>query len=359
MLLAIAHEWLDERAGSEKTFEAMAQTFPEADLFALTREPSVDFDFGGRHVRTTVLDRSPFTRRRRDLTLPMMPLAWRLLRTGANYDHVLTSSHACVKAFPAARSAEHFCFVHAPMRYAWDREIDARASGRGLLTKVALNALRRWDRRSAAVVDHFAANSTAVRDRIHCFYGREARVIFPPVDTEFFTPGLNDGGRRGALAVSRFIPYKRIDLAIDACARAGVSLIVAGSGPEETALRARAAEAGVPVTFELSPSDERLRELYRSAEVVIFAATEDFGIVPVEAQACGTPVIAVNRGGARDTVLNGVTGLLVGRQEPDALAEALRVMQQWRISPVDCRRNAERFGRRRFQSELRSWVTGE
>jgi glycosyltransferase involved in cell wall biosynthesis len=354
--LAIAHEWLAVRAGSEKTFEAMAQAFPEADLFALTLEPSVDLDVGGRAVRTTLLDRAPILRRRRDLTLPVMPLAWWLLRPEARYDRVLTSSHACVRAFPPARSAEHFCYVHAPMRYAWDRTIDPR--GREWLAVPMLAALRRWDRRSVTTVDHFAANSTAVRERIHRFYGRDARVIFPPVDTEFFTPGAADQPRHGALAVSRFIPYKRIDLAIDACARAAVPLTIAGAGPQEAQLRAQARRARSRVAFEVSPSDERLRELYRSSEVLVFPANEDFGIVAVEAQACGTPVVAVDQGGARDTVADGVTGLRAARQDARQLAEALLAVRSSGLRPADCRRNAERFGTGRFQQELLSWVNG-
>ena len=352
--LAIAHEWLAERAGSEKTFEAMARAFPEADLFALTVEPSVEFSFDGRKVRTTFLDRSRWLRRRRDLTLPFMPLAWALLRPPTSYDKALTSSHACAKGFPPAQAAEHFCYVHAPMRYAWDRTIDARARGR--LAGPLLALLRQWDRRSAATVDHFAANSSIVRERIRRFYGRDARVIFPPVDTEFFTPGDADRPRRGALAVSRFIPYKRLDLAIEACAQAGVPLTIAGAGPQEAQLRAQAQGVHPPVKFEISPSDHRLRELYRSTEALVFAANEDFGIVAVEAQACGAPVVAVDQGGARDTVAAGRTGLLAPRQDARLLAEALRAIGDSGIQAAECRRNAERFGTARFEAELLSWV---
>jgi glycosyltransferase involved in cell wall biosynthesis len=333
----------------------MARVFPQADLFALTAEPSGDFDFGGREVRTTVLDRSPWLRRRRDLTLPFMPLAWTLVRPPTRYDKVLTSSHACVRAFPPARTAEHFCYVHAPMRYAWDRTIDGRGGGR--LTGAMLAVMRHWDRSSATTVDHFAANSTVVRERIHRFYRRDACVISPPVDTDFFTPG--DSGRpgSGALAVARFIPYKRLDLAIDACALAGTPLTIAGSGPQEAQLRAKAERVRVPVNFEISPSDERLRELYRAAEALVFAANEDFGIVAVEAQACGTPVVAVDQGGARDTVVAGVTGLFAARQDARLIADALQAIGDSGIRAADCRRNAERFGSDRFEAELRSWVS--
>ena len=357
MRRALAHEWLSSRAGSEKTFEAMAAVFPEADLFALSREPGVPFDFGGRDVRTTFLDRTAFLRRRRDLTLPLMPLAWRLLRArGARYDQVLTSSHACVKAFPPARSAEHFCYVHAPMRYAWDRGIDSRAARGGRLASLALGALRRWDIRSTRSVDHFAANSTAVRERINRFYDRDARVIHPPVDTRFYTPNGVEASRRGALAVSRFIPYKGLDLAIDACARAGMPLTIAGAGPMEAELRRRAAGSRNAVDFEVSPSDERLRELYRTSEVLVFPAEEDFGIVPVEAQACGTPVVGIASGGVLDTVVHERTGLLVERRDPDLLAEALRALPSAGLVAQDCRENAERFARERFEGELRDWL---
>jgi glycosyltransferase involved in cell wall biosynthesis len=354
--LAIAHEWLAERAGSEKVFEAMAEAFPGADLFVLTREPGVPFDFGGRRVRTTFLDRSAFLRRRRDLTLPLMPLAWSLVRPRAEYERVLTSSHACVRAFPPARRAEHFCYVHAPMRYVWDVGIDARAAGAGAMKGIALRALRRWDLRSTRTVDHFAVNSTAVRERVRRLYSRDARVIFPPVDTEFFTPAASD--RRGVLAVSRFTPYKRLDLAIDACALAGMPLTVAGSGAQEADLRSRARAAGADVHFEISPSDERLRELYRTSEMLLFPANEDFGIVPVEAQACGTPVVAIDLGGARDTVVQGRTGLLAERQDERLLADALLELHAAGLDGDACRHNAERFSRTRFRAEITAWLSG-
>ncbi|HYZ28931.1 MAG TPA: glycosyltransferase [Thermoleophilaceae bacterium] len=181
-------------------------------------------------------------------------------------------------------------------------------------------------------------------------------MIFPPVDTEFFTPGDADRPRRGALAVSRFIPYKRLDLAIEACAQAGVPLTIAGAGPQEAQLRAQAQGVHPPVKFEISPSDHRLRELYRSTEALVFAANEDFGIVAVEAQACGAPVVAVDQGGARDTVAAGRTGLLAPRQDARLLAEALRAIGDSGIQAAECRRNAERFGTARFEAELLSWV---
>jgi glycosyltransferase involved in cell wall biosynthesis len=353
--IALAHEWLALRAGSEKTFEAMAQALPDAHLYALTREPEVDLDFGGRSVTTTFLDRIALLRRRRELTLPLMPLAWRRIDVHGEYEKVLTSSHACVKAFPPARVAEHYCYCYAPIRYAWDPGIDARAPALRSLLSPMLALVRAWDRRTVEHVDHFAAISSAVRERVARFYGREARVIHPPVDTEWFTPA-SDLPRERALAVSRFIPYKRLDLAIEACARAGLPLTIAGSGPGESDLRRIAARLGSDVRFEIAPSDDRLRELYRTSAALVFPANEDFGIVPVEAQACGTPVVALDLGGTRDTVVHGETGYRVRRADPDELALALQGVADGAIAATSCRRNAERFSVTRFKRELCEWL---
>jgi glycosyltransferase involved in cell wall biosynthesis len=242
------------------------------------------------------------------------------------------------------------------MRYAWNAEIDSRHPplARPLMA-TSLAAFRQWDRRAACDVDHFAANSSEVRERIRRAYGRDAVVIAPPVDVDFFTP--DDTAKEGfALAVSRFIPYKRIDIAIKAAARAGVPLVVAGFGPEEARLRRLADSLRASVRFEIEPSDERLRDLYRQASVLVFAAHEDFGIVPVEAQACGTPVIGPDVGGIRDTVIEGVTGRRLGVATVDAYAEAILAAFEQPFSAAECRSNAESFSTARFQSRLRSWL---
>jgi glycosyltransferase involved in cell wall biosynthesis len=355
--IAIAHEWLAARAGSEKVFETLAETFPSADLYALTRDPEVPYELGGRPVRTSFLDQGAL-RERRDLTLPLMPAAWRLLGARASYDTVVTSSLACAKGFAPGRSAAHYCYCHAPMRYAWQPEIDSRSHPAGPLVDVALGWLRRWDRRSADWVDSFAANSTAVRQRIRDFYDRDAEVIHPPVDTEFFTPG--DGGSPSekpyVFAISRFIPYKRTDLAIEAATRAGLPIVVAGSGPLEGDLRATAERVGADARFEIQPSDERLRELYRGAAALVFPALEDLGMIPVEAQACGTPVVGLDEGGTRDTVVQGRTGLRVKDQTADAFAEALEAVVAHPPDPAECRSHAETFSRPRFIERVKDWI---
>ena len=357
--MALAHEWLDARAGSEKAFEALARLYPDADLFALTDALGDAFDAGGRQVATTFIARAPVLRHRRDLALPLMPLAW---GTGSHrrYDLVLTSSHACVKGFRPAREALHLCYCYTPMRYVWDPH-DQRSGLHRLAALGPRAALRRWDRRAAGWVDSFAAISSAVSRRIERCYGRESRVIHPPVDTDFYRPAGPGERARCApgepfvLACSRCIPYKRLDLAILAADRVGVPVVVAGTGPGEAALRQLAASVRVPVTFEVSPTDERLRDLYRAASAFVFPALEDFGIVAVEAQACGTPVVALAEGGTADTVLDGVTGALVEEQDVEGFAKGL----EGALSLADhqaCVAQAGSFSTAAFAARVRAWV---
>jgi glycosyltransferase involved in cell wall biosynthesis len=352
--VALCHEWLTERRGSEKTFETMAEAFPEADLYALTREGGSEFDFGGRSVKTTLIDRIAPLKHRRALQLPLMPLAWRYA-SRERYDVVVTNSHACSKGFWPGRQALHLCYCHTPMRYVWLSTIDRRHDGNPLARLIS-SKLRSWDLTSVDWVDEFAASSQAVQERIQAVYGRESTLIYPPVQTDYYTPGDPGGKKEFALAVSRMVPYKKFDLAIEACHRAGYPLVIAGSGPEEHRLRALAAELGADVRFEISPSDQRLLELYRTARAVIFPAEEDFGVVSVEAQACGTPMVAFGRGGTLDTVIDGVTGILVPEQDAESMAIGLKTALETVFDPDACRQNAERFSARRFQQEFRGWI---
>lgn len=345
--MAIAHEWLHARAGSEKTFEAMAAAFPDADLYALSIEPEVDWSID-RPVRTTFLDRGVL-RNRRAMTLPLMPLAWRTV-SREQYEVVLTSSHACVKGFRPGRTATHFSYVHSPMRYAWHADID----GRSAIAGVGRAAFRSWDRRSAGWVDSFAVNSTEVARRVKEAYGRDATVIHPPVDTEWFTPG--DTARRHFLALGRFVAYKRFDVVLELARHLDALFVIAGGGPDENNLRRSA--SGLPnVEFVISPSDATVRDLMRGAHALVFPGREDFGIVPVEAQACGTPVVALGQGGVLDTVVDGQTGVLVPTVDVEGFAQALdNVARQGASQATQCRTNAERFSAENFSRALRTWL---
>lgn len=352
--VALAHEWLAGRHGSEKTFAAMAAAFPEAALHALTWDRAAGPDLGGRPVATTVLQRIGPLRDHRALQLPLMPLAWRYA-SRRHYDVVITSSHACAKGFWPARRAVHLCYCYTPMRYLWLASVDGR--GRPSRARAPVERwLRSWDLASVRWVDEFAAISTAVAARIRELYGREAAVIHPPVDTDHFTPAPVRPVPAYALAVSRMVPYKRLDLAIRACHRAGIPLVVAGGGPQEQVLRALAGRLGADVRFVVDAGDDELRDLYRQAAVVVFPAEEDFGIVPVEAQACGVPVVALARGGTVDTVVPGVTGVLVADQDEEAFAEGVAGAVAGRFDPGACRDNALRFSAGRFRDRFVDWV---
>lgn len=352
--MAIAHEWISARAGSEKVFEALAATYPEADLYALTRTPGVDLETGGRPVRTTFLDRLGPVRDRRGLTLPLMPLAWRNAGDGRRYDTVVTSSHACVKGFRPARDARQHCYVHAPMRYVWSPDIDARG-GHSMLAP-ARAALRRWDLGSVRWVDSFAANSRTVADRVGRYYDREAVVIPPPVDTGFFAAAPRPERKSGLVAVGRMIPYKGFDRAIAIAAELEQPLTIVGRGPDESRIRALAAASSAPVDVVTGASDEQLRAHVAAAAVLLFPTIEDFGIVPVESQAAGTPVVGPALGGLLDTVVDGVTGHLAPTNEHEDLVEATRRALSVELSGQACRDHAETFGTAHFERRVRTWV---
>jgi glycosyltransferase involved in cell wall biosynthesis len=349
--IAVVHEWLDQMAGSEATFLAIADAFPTADMFALTQNEPPFGSHGGRRIRTTWLDRD-WLRDRRSVTLPLMPLAWRGLGGGDAYDVVITSSHAFAKAFPAGQDALHFNYCYTPARYLWYPETDGRVPAS---LRWVTRPVRRIDERNARTVDYFAGISSEVVRRVRECYGRRATCIAPPVDVDGFTAA---GRRQGGfvLAVSRLVPYKRIDLAVEAAAAVGLPIVVVGDGPERGRLR-RTYPVGMAEFRGRVPAAE-LVELYSSAAALVFPAMEDFGIVPVEAQACGCPVVALGRGGALDTVVDGGTGVLVGEQSAAAFAAGLRRVLDLDIDPRACRENALRFGRDRFIQAMRQWVGG-
>ncbi|HVT66060.1 MAG TPA: glycosyltransferase [Mycobacteriales bacterium] len=350
--IAVVHEWIDARDGSVKTFEQIAGAFPDADLYALTRDPAVDVETAGRPIRTTWLDR-PGVRDRRGVTLPLMPLAWRTQRPLTPYDVVISSHHAFAQTNRLARDGTHLVYVHSPARYVWTPELDGRGSN-PLLSPARL-VLRSVDRRSVRHVDGYAANSTAVAERIERFWGRRSTVIAPPVDTTFYgIPATRAPTRDFILGAGRWVPYKNLHLVIAVADRLGLPVKIAGQGPERERLQAAATRARVPVELIENPTDEQLRDLYRNAAALVFPTIEDFGIVPVEAQAAGTPVAAVGIGGARDTIVDGETGTLAPSLDVEDLVVATAATMGLAAEP--CRANAARFTAERFRAQIASWV---
>ena len=352
MRVAVAHDWLVGYTGSERCVEEMLATFPGAHLMTTVLDTDV-LPPALHDAETSFLQRVPGARSHHEWFLPLMPLAWRLARHPPDLDVLISSSHACAKAIRRRNGVPHLCYCYTPMRYAWDFQAEHRRFPAPIrpLARAGMAWFRSWDRATADGVDRFVGISTAVAERIRRFYGRPAQVVHPPVRTEFFTPG----GERGEdfLFVGRLVSYKRADLLVDAFAELPYRLLVVGGGQLSRRLQAR---ASANVRFLGEVGDAELRDLYRSARALVFPAEEDFGIVMVEAQACGTPVVALAAGGALDIVEPGQTGWLMSRQ---TVEEVRRSVERAAIEEVDTtaiRRAAERFSRERFRAELRAAV---
>ncbi|MCX7014841.1 MAG: glycosyltransferase [Candidatus Sumerlaeota bacterium] len=357
MKVAFVHDWLNGMRGGEKVLEVLLDLWPQADVFTLFYEPDqVSETIRRRRIVVSPLQRLPGTRRGYRNLLPLFP--WAVGRFDLReYDLVVSVSHCVAKAARASSPSRHFCYCLSPMRYLWshyDQYFRSRDSG--WLNRTAMAALqgplRRWDRRACDRVGRFAAISRTVADRIARAYSRDAEVIYPPVDTDFFTPA-DAAPADYFLAVSAFVPYKRLDLAIAACNDLRLPLKVVGKGPLEARLRSL---AGPTIEFLGWVSDERLRDLYRRCRALIFPAEEDFGLAPLEAQACGRPVLAYRGGGALETVAEGATGAFFGEQSNECLSEALRAFQPGAYAVSALRENALRFRRERFEREFRAAV---
>lgn len=360
MNVAILHDWLTGMRGGEKVLEAICELYPDATLHTLVRVPdTVSPAIERRRIRTSLIQALPGAGRLYRHYLPLFPTAVELMDLD-RYDLIISSSHCAVKSVVKPARAVHVCYCHSPMRYAWD-QFDAYFGPAQVGTAVSrvlrpvMAGLARWDAATAGRVDRFLANSQYVAGRIRRYYNRGSAVVYPPVDTTFYRPDDDNHGTPDTsfLVVSALVPYKRIDVAIEACRLIGAQLQIVGDGPERGRLER---SAGPAVRFLGWRSDDQIRELYRHATAVLLPGTEDFGMVPVEAQACGTPVVALGVGGACETVIDGVTGLLVTDSSAGAFAEALRAAQAASFDPEAARRQAERFSRERFVSSFAAAV---
>ncbi len=338
MRCALLHYWLTGVRGGEKVLAALASLLPGADIFTHAYlRGSMGGLFEGRRVRETFIARLPFGRRHPQAYLPLMPAAARRLRLDG-YDLIVSSESGPIKGVRKPGGARHVCYCHTPMRYVWDASEEyyrSASAPRKAAMRLFLPYMRREDLKSAESVDLFVANSAFVAGRIRRTYGRDSIVVHPPVDVGFFSDGVAAGGAAAEpyyLFAGANVPYKRLDLAAAACRRMGRRLVVAGGG---------------------RVTDERLRELYANAKALLFPGTEDFGIVPVEAQAAGTPVIAFGRGGALETVLAGRTGLFFGEQTVESLCGAIEEFEGREWSAAACRENASRFSPDVFAAKMR------
>jgi glycosyltransferase involved in cell wall biosynthesis len=426
--VALVHDWLTGMRGGEKVLEQIGAIFPDAPIYTLFHFPgSVSAAIESHPIHTSFLQRAPGLRRHYRRYLPLFPAAIEDFDL-AGFDLVISSSHCVAKGIIPPPDGFHVCYCHTPMRYAWDQEHAYFPRRRGMLARVralTLTALRAWDAAAAPRVDLFIANSSFVARRIRAFYGRDAEVVHPPVAVDYFTPAppparspasmsastpapastpaatpaaapastaaataaaapastppsaaaaAAAGGRRGgyALAVSALAPYKRIEIAIAACAHAGIELRIAGDGPERQRL-ARLAGDGARLLGRVG--DEELRDLYRGARMLVQPGVEDFGIAAVESLACGTPVVAAARGGVLDVVVDGCHGVLYEDRLPGgptpaagapcdprdlpavlALAAAIDKAMQMSWNPLDLRNRAESFAAGPFADRIRSLV---
>lgn len=370
MQVALVHDWLTGMRGGEKCLEVFCREFPQAPLYTLLHAPgSVAGPIVERPIVTSGLQHVPGIRRTYRYFLPLMPRAIESLRLPRELDLVLSCSHAVAKSVLPPPGVPHVCYCFTPMRYAWhlrddyfQRSAAPRRSARAplhWLRDALLDRVRRWDRETSHRVTHFVAISQTVARRIQQCYDRDSTVIYPPVDTEFYTPVV--GPREDYyLCVSALVPYKRIDLAIAACNRLRRPLVVIGQGPELARLRRL---AGPTIALLGWRSDVEIREHLRRCKAFLFPGQEDFGIAPLEAQACGAPVVAYARGGALETVVAAGpqgpgTGVFFDEQTVESLAAAIGRLE---ADPRQCsasraRRQAERFALDRFEREIRAYL---
>lgn len=368
MQIAFIHDWLVGARGGEKCLDVLCRRYPEAQLYTLLRRPGATTEAIERmSIQTSFLQRVPGITRNYRYLLPLMPAAIEALRLPAELNLVVSCSHAVAKGVIVPCGVPHVCYCFTPMRYAWALRSDyfGASAARGVLQSAArlkgflrnrlLDRLCDWDRAASDRVTHFVAISRTIQRRIRDCYGRDSVVIYPPVDVDFYTPARVER-EDFYLCISALVPYKRVDLAIEACNRLGRRLLIVGAGPLQ---KKYAAQAGPSVSLVGWRSDNEIRDLLRRCRALIFPGLEDFGIVPVEAQACGAPVVAFARGGATESIIaadgsGSGTGVFFRDQTVECLCEALLELESGRhaFCPAAARRNAVRFSVQRFEREI-------
>jgi glycosyltransferase involved in cell wall biosynthesis len=360
---AIVHEWLVNYAGSERCVESFVNIWKDADVFTLVdflNDEERNIILKGKHAKTSFIQTLPFARKHHRQYLPLFPLAIEQFDL-TGYNTIISSSHAVAKGILVNHDQLHITYCHTPMRYAWDlyhqylREANLEKGIKAFYVKRVLHRMRIWDVIASARVNYFIANSKFVAGRIEKIYRREADVIYPPVDTDKFT--LNENKDNYYLTASRFVPYKRVDLVVEAFSKMpDKKLLVIGDGPQEKKIKAL---AGKNIEFiGYQPPDE-LKKYMQNARAFVFAAEEDFGIVVVEAMACGTPVLALGRGGTAETVVDNKTGVHICEQSVRGITDAVeRFEKNIRLFDLKyIRQYSEQFSRKIFEDKIRSYVS--
>ncbi len=362
MKTALVHDWLTGMRGGEKVLEAVCEIFPEAPIYTLihtkgTLSPLLE----GKKIHTSFLQKMPFIENKYRHYLPIMPLAISQFNL-SSYDLIFSISHCVAKGVKKNKKQTHICYCNTPMRYIWDSFSDYFSPQKNFFTWATMRFflrpyLRWWDKKTAKEVDYFIANSKNVSSRIKKFWDRNSEVIYPPVDTDYYSlpdNKLSDiPSEDFYLVVSALVPYKKIDLAITSFNRLGKKLKIIGSGPEEPYLKKI---AGHNIEFLGWQPSSSIREYYRQCKALIFPGEEDFGIVPVEVQACGRPVIAYEKGGALETVIGGKTGVFFETQSEDSLCKAVERFESLHFDPLTSRENALRFSKNNFMKNIHNFI---
>ncbi|MGQ0392519.1 MULTISPECIES: glycosyltransferase family 4 protein [Raoultella] len=363
--IGIVADWLVTYAGAERVIKEFIDLYPSADLYSIVDFLSVESRhyFHDKKATTTFIQHLPYAQRKYQKYLPFMPIAIEQIDV-SKHDIILSSSHAVAKGVLTGPDQLHISYVHSPIRYAWDlqhqylNEVGLNKGLKGLIAKWILHKIRLWDYRTANGVDHFVANSKFIARRIKKVYGREADVIYPPVDVNRFTLCQNKDDYY--FTASRLVPYKRIDIIVEAFSHMpDKKLVVIGDGSEMGKIRSKASKNIEILGYQ---PNNVMEEYMRKAKAFVFAAEEDFGITPVEAQACGTPVIAFGKGGALETIrplgTTNATGLFFEYQKVDSIISAINQFDKIKdiIDPAACRDNALRFSNERFRDEINNYV---
>ena len=356
MKVALVHDWLIHMRGGEKVLESFAEIFPDATLYTLfSNRSKLSPSLQRMRIKNSWLHYLPGIRSYYGWLLPILPWVIGTLQI-KDADLVISSSHCVAKGIRIPKDAVHICYCHTPMRYLWGFEsqyFEKFPKGLLRILEPLLQRLREWDVAAAKNVNHFLCNSETVRNRIKKIYGREAAVIHPPVEADFFKPNSAQGRKKYYLIVSAMTPYKRVDLAVEAFNHWDRDLILAGEGPELVSCQRKAQTPNI--RFFGKVSNEKLEELYAHAQALIFPQEEDFGIVPLEAQACGTPVIAFARGGALESVKDGV---FFQEQTPAAIRKAVLEFETRKIDAESLRRHALQFDKPVFKNKIRQAIQG-